>query len=56
MNTLLPDFPTIGLVIAIVIYVGLVALGLWLLWAIIRSAARRALRDHQLWLDQHHGR
>ncbi|WP_349898181.1 hypothetical protein [Parafrigoribacterium soli] len=33
------------------IYLLLVVITLWILWAIIRSAVRRALRDHQEWLE-----
>lgn len=50
-----PSFPAmgiIGVIIAIVIYAGVLALSLWICWAIIRSAVRRALRDHQQWLEQ----
>ncbi len=50
-----PSFPAIviiGIIIAILIYAGVIALSLWIGWAIIRSAVRRALRDHQQWLEQ----
>ncbi|MBW4031690.1 MAG: hypothetical protein HIU88_03385 [Acidobacteria bacterium] len=50
--TSLPSFGLIGIIIIIVIYAGILALSLWITWAIIRSAVRRALRDHQQWLEQ----
>jgi hypothetical protein len=36
----------IGIVVGLVIYAGVLALTLWIFWAIIRSAVRRALWDH----------
>ncbi len=51
MNSL-PSFGLISVIIIIVIYAGVLALSLWITWAIIRSAVRRALRDHQQWLEQ----
>jgi hypothetical protein len=36
----------IGIVVGLVIYAGVLALTLWVFWAIIRSAVRRALWDH----------
>ncbi len=38
-------------VIPILIYIVLLVIGVWILWSIIRSAVRRALRDHQVWLE-----
>lgn len=38
-------------VVAILIYLVVLVIGLWIAWAIIRSAVRRALRDHQEWLE-----
>lgn len=35
----------------VLIYLVVVVLALWILWAIIRSAVRKALRDHQEWLE-----
>jgi len=37
--------------LSILLYVVSTVIGLWILWAIIRSAVRRALRDHQEWLE-----
>jgi len=34
------------------LYVVSAVIGLWILWTIIRSAVRRALRDHQEWLEE----
>jgi uncharacterized membrane protein len=42
---------TAMLIIPILVYVVLAVIGLWISWAIIRSAVRRALRDHQEWLE-----
>jgi len=35
----------------VLIYLVVAVIALWILWAIIRSAVRRALRDHQEWLE-----
>ncbi len=40
----------------IVIYLALIGLAFWLLYTLIRLAVRRALREHQLWLDARGGR
>ena len=37
--------------LGIVLYLFVVAVGALLLWWLIRTAVRRALRDHQLWLE-----
>jgi hypothetical protein len=37
--------------VGIVIYLALVAVIALALWWVIRTAVRRALRDHQLWLE-----
>lgn len=37
--------------VALLIYPALIALGLWLLYSVIRLAVRKALRQHQEWLD-----
>jgi hypothetical protein len=39
------------LLFSVAIYVVLAVIVVWILWAIIRSAVRRALRDHQEWLE-----
>ena len=44
-------FGIVGVIIGIFVYLVIVAIGLLILWAIIRSAVRRALRDHQNWLE-----
>ena len=44
------DFGFIG-IIPILIYLVVIAIGLLISWAIIRSAVKRALRDHQEWLE-----
>ena len=36
----------------VLIYIVVAVIGLWITWAIIRSAVRRALRDHQEWLEE----
>ncbi|WP_349904628.1 hypothetical protein [Parafrigoribacterium humi] len=38
--------------LSILIYVVTAVIILWIVWAIIRSAVRRALRDHQEWLEE----
>jgi hypothetical protein len=38
-------------IIFVILYAGGVVLGVWIVWSLIRSAVRRALRDHQLWLE-----
>jgi hypothetical protein len=42
----------LGLVVAVAVYIVIVLVGLLIAWAVIRSAVRRALRDHQEWLEQ----
>ena len=42
----------VGVIIGIIVYLVIFAIGLLILWAIIRSAVKRALRDHQEWLEQ----
>ena len=44
-------FGIVGVIIGIIVYLVVVAIGLLILWAIIRSAVKRALRDHQEWLE-----
>jgi hypothetical protein len=36
----------IGVLLALLLWAGGVALSIWIFWAIIRSAVRRALWDH----------
>lgn len=38
-------------VVPILIYIVLLVIGVWIFWSVIRSAVRRALRDHQEWLE-----
>jgi hypothetical protein len=38
-------------IVWVLVYAGLVVLTVWILWSLVRSAVRRALRDHQLWLE-----
>lgn len=38
-------------IIPILIYAVLLVIGVWIFWSIVRSAVRRALRDHQEWLE-----
>jgi hypothetical protein len=40
-----------GIVIGILVYLVVIAVSLLIFWAIIRSAVKRALRDHQEWLE-----
>ncbi|HEX4402183.1 MAG TPA: hypothetical protein VHZ98_12745 [Galbitalea sp.] len=42
---------TLGIVAIFAIYILPIAFGFVILWWIIRTAVRRALRDHQLWLE-----
>jgi hypothetical protein len=44
-----------GYVFVLVIYLAVIALVLYGLYLVIRAAVRRALRDHQLWLDSRGG-
>jgi hypothetical protein len=44
-------FGIVGVIIGIIVYLVIVAIGLLIFWAIIRSAVKRALRDHQEWLE-----
>jgi hypothetical protein len=44
-------FGIVGIIIGIIVYLVIVAIGLLIFWAIIRSAVKRALRDHQEWLE-----
>jgi hypothetical protein len=37
--------------LGIALYLFVVAVGALLLWWLIRTSVRRALRDHQLWLE-----
>jgi len=37
--------------IVLLIYPAMIALGLWLAYLVIRAAVRKALRQHQEWLD-----
>ncbi len=39
-------------VLSILAYAVAAVIVLWIAWAIIRSAVRRALRDHQEWLEE----
>jgi hypothetical protein len=41
----------LGITAIVLIYVLPAAFGFLLLWWVIRTAVRRALRDHQLWLE-----
>lgn len=38
-------------IVPILIYIVLLAIVVWIFWSVIRSAVRRALRDHQEWLE-----
>jgi hypothetical protein len=42
-------------IIWIVVYAALVVFAVWILWSLVRSAVRRALRDHQYWLESRGG-
>jgi hypothetical protein len=44
-------FGIVAIVIGLIVYVGIILLMILIFWAIIRSAVRRALRDHQEWLE-----
>lgn len=47
----LAGFGIIGIIVAIVLYIIIIVVSLLIFWAIVRSAVRRALRDHQGWLE-----
>jgi hypothetical protein len=49
-------FGIVAIIIGVIVYVGILLLMILIFWAIIRSAVRRALRDHQEWLDLRHVR
>jgi hypothetical protein len=40
-----------GITAVALLYILPIAFGLLILWWLIRSAVRRALRDHELWLE-----
>jgi Flp pilus assembly protein TadB len=42
----------LGLIIGAAVSIVIIAVVLLIWWAVIRSAVRRALRDHQEWLEQ----
>ncbi len=44
-------FPALHL-LGLLVYAAFVALAFWLLYIVVRAAVRRALRDHQEWLDR----
>jgi hypothetical protein len=41
----------VSIVAVVLVYALPIAFGLLILWWVIRSAVRRALRDHELWLE-----
>ncbi len=45
-------FGFLGIGLIVLFYAVIVAVILLLLWVVIRSAVRRALRDHQEWLER----
>ena len=51
VNPIVPPFYDLFAVLGIVLYLGVVALGFFALYWVVRAGVRRALRDHQLWLD-----
>jgi hypothetical protein len=51
VNPILPPcFPLIQIVVRLA-YLGLIPLGFFALSWVVGAAVRRALRDHQLWLE-----
>ncbi len=51
INPILPFHHLLLTVLAPVLYLGVIALLFVGLYLVVRAAVRRALQDHQLWLD-----
>jgi hypothetical protein len=51
VNPILPPFSQLFPVLGLLVCLGLIALGFLALYGVVRVAVRRALRDHQLWLE-----
>ena len=45
----------IGLIIALAVYLAVLALMLWIGYLIIKAAVRNGLREHTMWLEQRRG-
>lgn len=45
----------VGLIIGIVVYLGVLALSLWIGYLIMKAAVRNGLREHTLWLESRRG-
>lgn len=45
----------VGLLIAIVVYLGVLALSLWIGYLIMKAAVRNGLREHTMWLESRRG-
>ena len=55
MNPIFPFPHLLITVLAPLLYLGLIALAFVGLYLVVRAAVRRALQDHQLWLDSRGG-
>jgi hypothetical protein len=45
----------VGLIIGIVVYLGVLALSLWIGYLIMKAAVRNGLREHTIWLEGRRG-
>ena len=45
----------VGIIIGIVVYLGVLALSLWIGYLIIKAAVRNGLREHTVWLESRRG-
>ncbi|RXZ70918.1 hypothetical protein [Agromyces albus] len=45
----------VGLIIGIVVYLGVLALSLWIGYLIMKAAVRNGLREHTVWLESRRG-
>ncbi|MDQ0576086.1 hypothetical protein [Agromyces albus] len=45
----------VGLIIGIVVYLGVLALSLWIGYLIMKAAVRNGLREHTMWLESRRG-
>lgn len=52
-NPLLPDAWAWMPILAIVVYLGIVIVGIYIAYRIIRLAVSRGMRDHQMWMEKY---
>ncbi|MBT2498757.1 hypothetical protein J7E25_06580 [Agromyces sp. ISL-38] len=45
----------VGIIIGIVVYLGVLALSLWIGYLIVKAAVRNGLREHTMWLESRRG-